>query len=376
MSRLFLRFLTVLAAVSMMASCLKDSDDETSYTNDAAITQFTLGSMKRYTHSLTKAGNDTLLTTTVAGANYKMTIDHLQGRIYNVEVLPVGTDVKHVVCTVTAKGRGMLALQSATSDSLRWFSATDSIDFTTPRVFRVYAPDGSGHRDYTVQLNLSSDKNAVFTWQKAADLELADAANMRLVGTADSVSVELRDSIVGASTTERYMLTADGSLMASADGGITWTTEQLDDDAALLPAPGQADCVSWPYATADGTDYVLMVGTPRQDDAPYMRVWRKIAPHQGGGRWVSMPVDDSNHYPLPRQQHIALARYQGHVVAVGSDAVVRQSRDQGITWRTMGSNYALPQELTGRVVSMACDQQEGLWMLTSTGQLWRGSTLK
>ena len=89
-----------------------------------------------------------------------------------------------------------------------------------------------------------------------------------------------------------------------------------------------------------------------------------------------MPVDNSNHYPLPRQQHIALAYYQGCVVAVGSDAVVRQSRDQGITWRTMDSNYALPQELTGRVVSMACDQQEGLWMLTSTGQLWRGSTLK
>ena len=373
MSRLFLRFLAVMAAVAMMTACLKDNDDETSYTNDAAITQFTLGTLKRYTHSQTSAGNDTIIKSTVTGSNYKMTINHKLGLIYNNEELPVGTDVQHVVCTVTAKGSGMVAIQSAISDSLKWYSSTDSIDVSTPRIFRVYAPDGSGHRDYTVQVNVSSSTGTTFEWHKAADLDLPDAAAMRLVATADSVTVQLRDSIVGASTAEQYMLTADGRLMASTDGGKTWTTEQLDDDAAMLPAPGQADCVSWPYFTADYTDYVLLVGTPRQDDVPYMRVWRKIAPHQGGGQWVSMPVDDANHYPLPRQQHIALTCYQGYVIAVGSDAVVRQSRDQGITWRTMGSNYALPQALTGTVVSLASDEQEHLWMLTSTGQLWQGS---
>ena len=373
MSRLFLRFLAVMAAVATMASCLKDNDDETSYTNDAAITQFTLGTLNRYTHSQTTAGNDTIIKSTIAGSNYKMTINHQLGIIYNNDELPVGTDVKHVVCTVTAKGSGMVAIQSATSDSLKWYSTTDSIDFSTLRIFRVYAPDGSGHRDYAVQVNVSSSTGTTFAWQKAADLDLPDAAAMRLVATADSVTVQLRDSIVGASTAEQYMLTADGRLMASADGGKTWTAEQLDDDAAMLPAAGQADCVSWPYFTADNTDYVLLVGTPLQDDVPYMRVWRKIAPYQGGGQWVSMPVDESNHYPLPRQQHIALARYQGYVVAVGSDAVVRQSRDQGITWRTMGSNYALPQSLTGTVVSLASDEQDRLWMLTSTGQLWQGS---
>ena len=81
MSRLFLRFLAVMAAVATMASCLKDNDDETSYTNDAAITQFTLGTLNRYTHSQTTAGNDTIIKSTITGSNYKMTINHQLGII-------------------------------------------------------------------------------------------------------------------------------------------------------------------------------------------------------------------------------------------------------------------------------------------------------
>jgi hypothetical protein len=145
----------------------------------------------------------------------------------------------------------------------------------------------------------------------------------------------------------------------------------LDEADSLLPARGTAALVSWPYAPADNTDYVLMVGKSRQDDDPSMRVWRKICPHEGGGRWVYMPAGDLNHYPLPLQDSLSMACYNGTVLAIGSSMVIYQSRDQGITWRT-NDTYALPSNLTGTSVVMTADVKGQLWLLTNTGQLWRG----
>ena len=38
--------------------------------------------------------------------------------------------------------------------------------------------------------------------------------------------------------------------------------------------------------------------------------------------------------------------------------------------------YNLPGAMTGEVVSMTTDGQGRMWMLTSTGQLWRGASAK
>ena len=49
---------------------------------------------------------------------------------------------------------------------------------------------------------------------------------------------------------------------------------------------------------------------------------------------------------------------------------MRQSRDQGITWKK-NSNYTLPTDMQGTVVSMAVDNSGRLWLATNEGQLWR-----
>ena len=69
--------------------------------------------------------------------------------------------------------------------------------------------------------------------------------------------------------------------------------------------------------------------------------------------------------------HTLLAYYDGTVLSLGSDNKMRQSRDQGISWRKNNS-FDLPATLTGEVISMAGDAKGRLWLLTSTGQLWRG----
>lgn len=375
MRRFFLCFCVLLTGAVTLSSCLKDDDDDYSDYTDVAITQFTLGTLNRYVHTTsTKTGNDTVVVNTVTGSNYKMTIDHLNQRIYNVTPLPVGTDAKHVVCTVSARNGGMVALKSATSDTLRWHSSTDSVDFSVPRTFRVYAANGIDTRDYTVTLNVSEDAGVSFEWQLVkTDDALVWTEGMRLEAYGDSVRLCQKDSIVGRSTTACYMLTDDGRLCCSTDNGQTWRDEMLDDKAALLPMAGEAVCISWPYGPADNTDYVLLVGKPRQENVNIMRIWRKIESHDGSkGQWVYIPYDVDNNYPLPLNDNMTMACYDNMVLAAGDGKTVRISRDQGITWRT-NTSYGFPSTLSGDHVTMATDTQGRLWLLTSSGQLWQGA---
>ena len=375
MRRFFLCFCVLLTGVATLSSCLNDEEEDYSGYTDVAITQFTLGTLNRYVHTTSsKTGNDTVVVNTVTGSNYRMTIDHLNRRIYNVTPLPVGTDAKHVVCTVSAKNGGAVALKSATSDTLRWHVSTDSVDLSVPRTFRVFAANGIDTRDYTVTLNVSSDEGVSFEWHLVkTDEALAWNEGMRLEAYGDSVRLCQRDSIVGRSTTACYMLTDDGRLCCSQDNGQTWREEVLDDDASLLPVASEAVCVSWPYSSANYTDYVLLVGKPKQEGIDVMRVWRKIEDRDGAkGKWVYMPFDNDNNYPLPLTNYMTMACYNDWVLAVGDGKTVRISRDQGISWHT-NSYYDLPSTLSGDHVTMATDALGRLWLLTSSGQLWQGA---
>ena len=447
-----LRTLGVLLAISVvMTSCLGDNDnDQVTTYSDMAITAFTLGTIPRYTTTTsTTTGNDTTIRTTISGTAYPMTIDQLSHTIYNQEALPMGTDVRHVVCTVTAKNSGAVALQSMTSDSLSWFNATDSIDFSVPRTFRVYAIDGSGYRDYRVTVNVSQTTGTTFDWKKegtgATDFDAERCTDVRLLcagstlvlmprvtGIEKSGADETRiirvssdglqwttlggfnelawqgaatqgetlyvktgdqllrlggddgwnstgkavaaglpaGQLIGASSTELFILGTDGALKRSNDGGLTWQTELLDDSADLLPTENIAT-VTWPYAPADNTDYVLMVGNSRQQ-ADGMSQWRKISEQGEQGRWVYMPTDDSNsYYTLPRMNGLSMACYDGRVLAVGSGLKMFESRDQGVSWQ-VSATYALPTAFAGTAVAMTADSEGRLWLVSNNGDVWKG----
>lgn len=415
MKRVFRIFGALLMMPVILTSCLGDSTEDTTLYSDMAITSFTLGTLNRYTQTTSSTtGNDTVIKTTLTGSDYKMTIDQLGHKIYNQTPLPVGVDVKHVICTVSAKNSGLLTLKSMTSDSLSWYSSSDSIDFSQPRIFRVYAIDNSGFRDYTVELNVSSTEGIDFGWTLIKDdADLAGWTAKKLVPFADTIKMvdegvvmrdgkgyringqgyveastdlenwSLADGIVytnpnlkqllGASSKELYALGNDGLLKVSADDyGKDWTNEKLDEDASLLPA-GDIAMISWPYASADSTDYILMVGDGPLNNGE-TSIWRKLnyyATTASNNQWVFMGADDSNQHTLPAQDHLSLACYNGHVLAVGDAKAIYESRDQGLTWR-QESAYQLPTSLQGTQVSMATDTQGRLWLLTNSGQLWKG----
>jgi hypothetical protein len=190
MKRILIPFAILFSAVMVCTSCLKSDDDDTVYYDDTAITTFTLGTLKRTVHTTSSKGADSTYTTTLTGSDYQFYIDQEKREIYNPDSLPYGTDVAHVICTVTAKNGGVIALKSVTSDSLRYYSSTDSIDFSTPRQMVAYANSGKAYRAYTVHVNVHQEEGEVFNWsERAAQSTLAGMKELKAVACNDHLYV-------------------------------------------------------------------------------------------------------------------------------------------------------------------------------------------
>lgn len=136
-----IKFLSVIASFFLVSlaftSCL-DSNSAIEYGTDPTIHSFS--------------------TDTIKGINYPFTIDQLKGLIYNQDSLPVGTDLTKIPVTINASG-AVLCADSA------WVS-TDSLNFTNPVKFTIYAEDGVTKKDYTVKFNVHQQDPDSLVWGK------------------------------------------------------------------------------------------------------------------------------------------------------------------------------------------------------------------
>lgn len=159
-------FVALFSALFVFASCLKGDDNETITYSDTAITAFSLGNLKYPKHGKTKKGADTIFQVKLTGSNYKFYIDQINKEIYNVDSLPYGVNASKILCTVSAKNGGAILYKKLTSDSLKYFSTADSIDFSQAREFRVYSRDGKSYRSYTVRVNVHKVDVGKFAWEQ------------------------------------------------------------------------------------------------------------------------------------------------------------------------------------------------------------------
>ena len=156
------KLIYLLAALAIMVSCSTADNNTVTLYNDAAIQSFTLGTMNRYVDNVKS---------TYAGSRYAFHIDQANRLIYNTDSLPMGTDKQHVICSVSALNNGLVMIEHDTKgDTLDFYASTDSIDFSRPRVFRVYASDGSGYSRYTVKVNVHQEDGETFKWRKMASI--------------------------------------------------------------------------------------------------------------------------------------------------------------------------------------------------------------
>ena len=321
MKRILLPFALMVAALCMYTSCLKsDSDSDVKYYDDTAITSFSLGTVNRYLHTISKSGEDSVYKTTFAGSAYKFYIDQKNFEIYNPDSLPYGSDAAHLLCTITSKNSGVVVLKNIDNDTLKFFNTSDSLDFSQPRVLRVVSNDGTATRDYTVRVNVHQESAEKVLWTEklmptALATQLRSFVSMRLLAAGKRL----------------VLLGSDGNttqLMTSTDGG-DWSLSN-----AMLGAE-VAD-----NAVALGDDVLMVDGAQLKclkADGSFTPVEGAMAPLR------LLAASDSRLYGL------------------AADGAMAVSDDKGLTWaaETLDADLALLHQYRRPAVAAGGQPQPG-----------------
>lgn len=162
----FLPLIAVLfAATSIMTSCLDNDVDQITYTSETSITGFSLGTLHIDRVGKDKNGLDSPYVDTLDCSNYPFTIDQINRTITNKDSLPVGTHIDKVITSITYDA-GMLGYTPKGSDHDTIWTSTDSIDFTEPVEFKVYAYSGVEGKPYKVTINVHQQEPDTISWKK------------------------------------------------------------------------------------------------------------------------------------------------------------------------------------------------------------------
>ena len=141
--------LSMLALV--LTSCFDDVDD-TELSPYAVLKSFGIDNITSKYPVFASDGADSIQTKTINGSSYLFSINQVTGEVYNTDSLPFATKVDKVVVKMQLSGYAQIYVDS--TGTFEYFLSTDSLDFTTPRKFRITSGDSEYHKDYTVSVNV------------------------------------------------------------------------------------------------------------------------------------------------------------------------------------------------------------------------------
>ena len=173
--------LATLLLVTMFSGCSSDNEITSGLTPDCAITAVTMGTLYRNYQTTLDDGRDTSYVITVPGSAFPMQIDQLKNEVYNTDSLPQGTMVDKIIFSTFTTDGSVLLRKLDGNDTL--YSTKDTLDFTTPRKFTVYASDGSGSREYTVKVNVHQADPEAYTWiaDGGTNVDIAAMSDMKML---------------------------------------------------------------------------------------------------------------------------------------------------------------------------------------------------
>lgn len=398
-----------MAGIMMcVTSCLSSDETEVTMYEDAAVTNFYITSADVEYHTLSSKGEDsTYVKANTDVANIKFLIDHYQGKIYNVEPLPYGTNAEKLLCSYSTKNNGTLGLKTlkenedgttASGDSdddyvWKYVLTTDSVDFSYPRTVRVYAyTDHEAYREYTITVNVKKDNSNSHVWEKNDDValplwmttegavgygcEMAVLADGNVSYTNADGDVEINAAanikkLLAVNPRELYALSGDDRLMVSLDHGATWT-EDVIEDRNLLPSQAMT-AMSVARNGMSGVYHTVMIADPK-NDTDMLETWTKISLGENADRWICTEPGANS---LPKLDAVTIAAANSSVfyatgVENGKFEYIYVSRDGGLTWKK-NSDYNIPIGMSdsqwlrlhatgdGQLVAVS---DNGTWVLT------------
>lgn len=293
----FAAFTLLLATVLLMASCL-ESDNDYTYTDDCAISSFSVTTAKQNTFVKTSDGlRDSLVVKELTLSNYKFYIDQLNGKVYNPDSLPCGVDAKKLLCSVSNSSSGLVVIKKVKSDSLDYFSSTDSLDFSVDREVQVVSNSGLSVKKYTIHVNVHKEQADSFAWH--ATPICAELKTMQGIKTA-AVNGKL------------LLLGTDGNnTLVYANNGTQWTKCETNlghnlaadaykslvtkDDYAYISDGGNIvrtnDGKTW-NIMGEATDVTRLVAASRYSLYGYATDGRLMTSKDNGATWTVAEIDD------------------------------------------------------------------------------------
>ena len=293
----FAAFTLLLATVFLMASCL-ESDNDYTYTDDCAISSFSVTTAKQNTFVKTSDGlRDSLVVKELTLSNYKFYIDQINGKIYNPDSLPCGVDAKKLLCSVSNSSAGLVVIKKEKSDSLDYFSSTDSLDFSVDREVQVVSNSGLSVKKYTIHVNVHKEQADSFAWH--ATPICAELKNLQGIKTA-AVNGKL------------LLLGTDGNnTLVYANNGTQWTKCETNlghnlaadaykslvtkDDYAYISDGNNIvrtnDGKTW-NIMGEATDVTRLVAASRYSLYGYATDGRLMTSKDNGATWTVAEIDD------------------------------------------------------------------------------------
>lgn len=306
MKRKFFAFIALITATLSLSSCLSSDETTVEYTHDTAITAFSLGSLDRYTK--TKAGKDTLLKANVTGSDYKFSIDQARRLIYNVDSLPCGVRDTAMLATISSKNNSPILLMdiNKTDSVAAYYSSSDSINFSVPRLIRVYSSDYSAYAEYQVTVNVHKELPYEFKWHELAqnNSQLAAFSDLKAVACGDDIYVfgktaegtkvlksAINDGSVWSSIGMKVRLSRDAYQSAVALDGKLYIS-----DAGKVYA--SADAATW-TVVSENADIKQLIGASSKNLYAYTATGISVSEDKGAN-WKAEKLDTDKAY-LPKQ---------------------------------------------------------------------------
>lgn len=314
------RFHTLLALLLVSTSfvaCVSSDDNEESLSSDCYISSFTLGTMRRIVHTTGASGQDSTYYVTFSGTYYPLTIDQRKGTITNTEPMPYGTVLGNALANIAAQGSLIYAPEANLTDTTAWraYASSDSIDFSEPLLFRAYAHDGSGYRQYRVTINVREHEKGYYSWQQVAQMDaLRGRASTRLIAvdgqrhifstdteghlfktdpvTGDDQQCSLPDDVAGDIATvcrfdNRFWMSSDNGLLLCSDNGVQWENVQQDDTYTTNGIK---------LITASGTALYAIPDKPLTDLA---ETWPSALSSTDGKTWTPIALEEEESFTSP-----------------------------------------------------------------------------
>ena len=179
----------MLAFVLMLVSCLENSQTVTY--DDTSVTSFTLGQAKCVRKVY---GKDSTYTFSYSASRFPVYIDQYGDTMPTItnkdNPLLFGTDMKHMLVSISTKNNGLAAFRNIEDSLFTIFNPGDSIDLSQPRTLRVLAQNGIDFKDYIVDIVAQEEDADSFTWTRLPDCPaIAAFTQMSTVATGDYIYV-------------------------------------------------------------------------------------------------------------------------------------------------------------------------------------------